>query len=79
MANCCEDAQRDVHVYLDGEMAVEARTVIAVHLDECSCCCEAFDFEIRLRRVVARCCREEAPDTLRIRVVEAISARAEFR
>lgn len=76
MIDCCEDARRDLHVYLDGELTVEARAVVAVHLDGCSWCCEAFDFEIRLRRAVARCCSEEAPDTLRIRVVEAISARA---
>lgn len=75
MTDCCEDARRDLHVYLDGELTVEARAVVAVHLDGCSWCGEAFDFEIRLRRAVARCCREEAPDTLRIRVVEAISAR----
>lgn len=76
MTDCCEDARRDLHVYLDGELTVEARAVVAVHLDGCSWCGEAFDFEIRLRRAVARCCREEVPDTLRIRVVEAISARA---
>lgn len=76
MADFCVDARRDLHVYLDGELTVEARAVVAVHLDQCPRCCEAFDFEIRLRRVVARCCREEAPHALRIRVVEAISARA---
>ena len=74
MADCCEDARRDLHVYLDGELTVEARAVVAVHLNQCPGCCEAFDFEIRLRRAVARCCREEAPDTLRIRVVEAITS-----
>lgn len=76
MADCCDDARHGLHAYLDGELTVEVRTVIAAHLGECPWCCEVFDFEIRLRRVVARCCREEAPETLRVRVVEAIRARA---
>ena len=73
MDHTCDDVCRDLHLYLDGEATVAARSVIAVHLEDCTDCADAFHFEARLRVVVARCCCEEpVPESLRVRVLRAI-------
>lgn len=68
----CDEALRDLYRYLDGEITVERRELIRVHIEECGPCLEAFDFEYELRELVARTCRNEAPASLRDRVAEAI-------
>ena len=72
MAHECDDICRDLHLYLDGEATVSTRTVISVHLDECPSCAHVFSFESEVRLVVARCCAEPVPDSLRVRVLRAI-------
>ncbi len=72
MAQSCEDSLRELYGYLDGALTVERRTVIKVHLEECSHCVEVFDFEVELRQVIAMRCREEVPESLRIRILEVI-------
>ena len=72
MAQSCEDSLRELYGFLDGALTVERRTVIKVHLDECSHCLEVFDFEAELRQVIAMRCREEVPESLRIRILEVI-------
>ena len=42
------------------------------HLDDCSPCLEAYDFEAELRVAIARKCRDSVPETLRIRIHEAL-------
>lgn len=69
----CNDALQEIYEYLNGEMTDERRTLIAKHLDDCSPCLEAFDFENELRQLVARHCHEEAPEDLRRRIAEAIA------
>ena len=68
----CDEICRDLHLYLDGEATVSTRTVISVHLEECPSCAHVFRFESQVRLVVARCCAEAVPDSLRVRVLEAI-------
>jgi mycothiol system anti-sigma-R factor len=68
----CGSALRELYRYLDGEITVERRESIRVHIEECGPCLEAFDFEADLRQLVARTCRCEAPDTLRARVAQAL-------
>jgi mycothiol system anti-sigma-R factor len=68
----CDDALHRVYFYLDGELTLWRRQAIARHLDECPPCAEGFHFEIRLREIIATKCGEQAPDTLRIRVLEAL-------
>lgn len=69
----CDDALHEIYEYLNGEMTDERRALIAKHLDDCSPCLEAFDFENELRLLVARRCHEEAPEDLRRRIADAIS------
>lgn len=68
----CSNTLREVYLYLDGEMTENDRLHIEQHLNDCSPCFEAFDFEAELRAVVRRRCTESVPDQLRRRVAEAI-------
>jgi mycothiol system anti-sigma-R factor len=68
----CEAALSHLYEFLDGELTVERRTTIKVHLDECPPCLEAHDFEIELRQVIAQRCRDRVPESLRQRVADAI-------
>lgn len=69
----CDDALHELYSYLDGELTDERRALIKNHLDDCSPCLEAYDFEQDLKELVARRCRDEAPEALRLRVAEAIA------
>lgn len=69
----CDDALHELYSYLDGELTDERRLQIKTHLDDCSPCLEAYDFEHDLKDLVARRCRDEAPEALRNRVADAIA------
>jgi mycothiol system anti-sigma-R factor len=68
----CQEAIHTLYHFLDGELTEERRHDIQHHLEECSPCLEAFDFEAELKLVVARKCREQVPDALRDRVHKAL-------
>lgn len=70
----CEETIERLYYYLDGELTEERRTVIQHHLDDCSPCLDAFDFEMELRRVVAEKCRERVPESLMAKVRAALAA-----
>jgi len=71
-ADCREAVERLYH-YLDGELTPERRQVIQRHLDECHDCIEAFEFEAELRIAISRSCQDPVPESLVIRVAQAIS------
>jgi mycothiol system anti-sigma-R factor len=72
----CQEAVRQLYVYLDGELTEERRLQIAVHLDECGPCADAAGFEAELRAVVSSRCKDRVPDSLIARVAAAIAAEA---
>ena len=72
-AGDCESALAEIYTYLDGELTEEKRHLIAKHLDGCNPCVEAYDFEAELRMVISRRCRDEVPETLRIRIAEKLT------
>jgi mycothiol system anti-sigma-R factor len=74
MGQSCEQALRELYSFLDGALTVERRTVISAHIDECSECLDVFGFESELRQVIAMRCREEVPESLRMRILEVIQA-----
>ncbi|MDA8314988.1 MAG: mycothiol system anti-sigma-R factor [Actinomycetota bacterium] len=74
----CQEAVRQLYVYLDGELTEERRLQIAVHLDECGPCADAAGFEAELRAVVSSRCKDRVPDSLIARVAAAIAAEAEL-
>jgi mycothiol system anti-sigma-R factor len=64
----CADVVEAVYLYLDGELPVEAIDSIRVHLDECSPCLREYGIEQEVKALLARCCCETAPATLRASV-----------
>lgn len=70
----CSDALSYVYNYLDGEVDDVRRAEIAGHLDACGRCREQFTTEQVVKSLVQRCCHaEQAPETLRVRIVARIS------
>ena len=72
----CVEAVELLYHYLDGELTDDRRVLIQHHLDDCPPCFEAYDFEAELRMVIARKCREEVPDSLRMRIAQALEHEA---
>jgi len=70
----CKDTLRELYQYLDGHLSDDDREHIRHHLDDCSPCLEAFDFEAELRQVVRQRCCDQAPEALRDRIARAIEA-----
>jgi mycothiol system anti-sigma-R factor len=70
----CREAVARLYHFLDGELTPDRRVMIQRHLDACSDCIEAFEFEVELRVAIARGCREALPEALRMRVFNAITA-----
>jgi len=70
----CQEAIATLYTFLDGELTPVRRAQIQHHLDECAPCFQAFDFEVELKLLVARKCRDEVPEALRRRVAEALRA-----
>jgi len=68
----CEDAIDRMYFYLDGEITRWRRWKISRHLGRCPPCAQGYDFEIVLRQVIAVRCREQVPEDLRRRIVEAL-------
>ena len=68
----CQEAIQTLYHFLDGELTDQRRYEIQLHLDECSPCLEAFDFEAELKLVIARKCRDQVPARPRERVRRAL-------
>ncbi|MBW8826097.1 MAG: mycothiol system anti-sigma-R factor [Acidobacteria bacterium] len=68
----CTESVRELYTFLDGELTVERRVAIRAHLEGCSDCYGAYDFEAELRQVVSSSCKEEVPEQLRNRVAAAL-------
>ena len=70
----CERALAEVYAFLDQELDDAQRTQIMAHLESCSPCFEAFDFEAELRMVLTtRTHAVDVPETLRIRIEEKLT------
>ena len=71
MSDECDETITDLYRYLDGELTIEVRERIRIHLDDCPPCGDVAVFEAELRRVVASKCHERVPDDLRARIMDA--------
>jgi mycothiol system anti-sigma-R factor len=69
----CEETIERLYTYLDGELTDERRSEIKRHLDDCSPCLDAYDFEAELRQLIAHRCRDHVPEHLLARVREALA------
>ncbi len=70
----CTEAVHVLYHFLDGELTPERRLLIEYHLDACSHCLEAFEFEIELRDLIKERCREQVPDELRLRIKDLLAS-----
>lgn len=65
----CDDAIAQLYAYLDGELDDSTIARIEEHLQRCSPCLEAYDFEAELRKVIAAKAREDCPGEVRNRIM----------
>jgi mycothiol system anti-sigma-R factor len=71
-STACEEALKELYVYIDGELTEEKRSMIAGHLDDCNPCLEAFDFEAELRMVISRRCHDDVPESLKLKIAHQL-------
>lgn len=70
MSDCsCEQARRDLEEYLRNEVCHTSHADISDHLQNCQTCQDEALVARTLTEVVARACREAAPEELRDRVL----------
>lgn len=69
----CEDADKHVYEYQHHELTPDVHQRIEEHLGVCGPCEELYREEEIIRRRVAQCACESAPEQLRIRVVSLIA------
>lgn len=70
----CNETLQELYQFLDGELTDGSREHIRRHLDDCSPCLAAFDFQAELRMVVRNRCCDQVPTSLRDRIAQAIEA-----
>ena len=68
----CEEALTELYTFLDGELTVEKREHIRVHLDDCNPCLEMYDFEAELRIVISAKCKESVPQSLKDKIAATL-------
>ena len=68
----CDEAISELYRYLDGELDAATLASIESHLQQCSPCLEAYDFEQELRRMISAKSAEEMPGDLRKRIVDVL-------
>ncbi|MDQ0424101.1 MULTISPECIES: mycothiol system anti-sigma-R factor [Cellulomonas] len=69
----CDEAVDRLWEYVDSELGVLDRDRVEAHLHECSDCFEEEQVELVMKQLVRRCCQEEAPAELRVRIREQIT------
>lgn len=68
----CQEALEKLYVAIDNELANADIETIERHLAECAPCLSEYDVERIIKKVVARSCKEHAPEPLRARVLTSI-------
>lgn len=68
----CDDAIAQIQAFLDGELDEATVARIEAHLEDCSPCLEAYDFEAELRKVIAARLRDDVPGDLRTRITAVL-------
>lgn len=68
----CIEIVEELYTFIDGHITEERRVRIQAHLDDCTPCFEAFDFEAELRIVVSQRCRDQVPQALRAKIMQTL-------
>ncbi|MCC2334752.1 mycothiol system anti-sigma-R factor [Cellulomonas wangsupingiae] len=69
----CDEAVERLWEYVDSELEELDQERVGAHLHECASCLEEEQIELVMKQLVRRCCQEEAPATLRVRIHEQIT------
>lgn len=62
-----------IYEYLDGVLSHQDITEVQSHLSDCPECASDYDLECLIRTAVKRSCTEQAPETLKLTIIERIS------
>ncbi|GAB3846203.1 mycothiol system anti-sigma-R factor [Nesterenkonia populi] len=75
--NCDDDEAQQrlqrIYEYLDGALSYDDIREVRAHLEDCPQCASNYDLECVIRDTVRRCCTEQAPETLKVTILERIS------
>ncbi|WP_300343986.1 mycothiol system anti-sigma-R factor [Nesterenkonia sp.] len=71
-AEAAERLER-IYEYLDGALSRADLQEVQAHLNDCPECASDYDLECVIRTVVRRSCVEQAPETLKVTIIERIS------
>ncbi len=69
----CDEAVERLWEYVDSELGELDRDRVEAHLHECAQCLEEEQIELVMKQLVRRCCQEEAPAGLRLRIREQLT------
>lgn len=61
-----------MYAFLDGEMEPGQHSALQHHLEQCSPCLEAFEFEAELKTVISHRCKEDVPQEMVMKVTQAL-------
>ena len=71
----CKEAVDKLYEYLDLEADDMTAAHIEKHLDLCRLCCDHFEFEKRMKKLVQKSCfQEKAPAFLREKIQQALQS-----
>jgi mycothiol system anti-sigma-R factor len=71
----CQNCLQALNPYIDRELSDDDIVQVQLHLDGCRGCLHLFQFEQSLRRLVrVRCQEQQAPESLRLRIVACLAA-----
>ncbi len=74
LGNCDESRLERIYEYLDGELSPADLAEVKAHLDSCQDCASQHDLECVIRSVVKRSCEEQAPSSLKDRILQRLGA-----
>ena len=74
MTDPCEEALQALYHFLAGELTDQRRGLIALHLEQCTTCLGAYDFEVELRQVIVSRVQDRVPDALRLRIARLMES-----
>ena len=70
----CDETIRELEAFLDGALSEDGHHAIHAHLEGCTDCLQAFDFQAELRTVIAAKCRnDEMPAGLLSRIEQCFN------
>jgi mycothiol system anti-sigma-R factor len=72
MGESCREFLGRLQMYLDGECELDLEVAIRSHLNDCPPCFDRAEFERELRAMIARRCKDAAPQGLVDRVIAAL-------